>query len=177
MIKLQDFARECGVTDRAIQKHLKTYASELEGLYERKGSNGTWLSDEACQILRSKMKQQPIVVGDGELARLAAELEQENKSLQAELKEAYRGQAQILRENSELRVAQAKLEAAESIQLALTESRDEYKALAAKREEEAVAAHKEADRLREENAAMAAKLEKISGMGLFQWLRYRRKGE
>ena len=59
MIKLQDFARERGVTDRAIQKHLKTYAKELEGLYERKGPNGTWLSEEACEILRSKMKTPP----------------------------------------------------------------------------------------------------------------------
>lgn len=62
MIKLQDFAKQQGVTDRAIQKHLKTYAEELEGLYQRKGPNGTWLTDEACEILRSKMKQAPITV-------------------------------------------------------------------------------------------------------------------
>ena len=43
MIKLQDFAKECGVTDRAIQKHLVKYADELNGLYERKGPNGTCL--------------------------------------------------------------------------------------------------------------------------------------
>ena len=64
MIKLQDFAKQQGVTDRAIQKHLKTYAEELEGLYQRKGPNGTWLTDEACEILRGKMKQAPIVVSD-----------------------------------------------------------------------------------------------------------------
>lgn len=62
MIKLQDFAREMGVTDRAIQKHLKKYEAELEGLFERKGPNGTWLTDEACEILRGKMKQQPIAI-------------------------------------------------------------------------------------------------------------------
>lgn len=67
MIKLQDFARQQGVTDRAIQKHLKTYADELEGLYQRKGPNGTWLTDEACEVLRSKMKQQPIVLGDSQM--------------------------------------------------------------------------------------------------------------
>lgn len=32
MIKLQDFAKECGVTDRAIQKHLKNHESQLERL-------------------------------------------------------------------------------------------------------------------------------------------------
>lgn len=62
MIHLHDFAQQQGVTDRAIQKHLKKYAADLEGLYERKGPNGTWLSDEACEILRSKMKQQPITI-------------------------------------------------------------------------------------------------------------------
>lgn len=56
MIKLQEFARQQGVTDRAIQKHLKKYSAELDGLFERRGPNGTWLTDEACEILRSKMK-------------------------------------------------------------------------------------------------------------------------
>lgn len=59
MIKLQDFAREQGVTDRAIQKHLRKYEAELEGLFERKGPNGTWLTDEACEFLRSKMVTPP----------------------------------------------------------------------------------------------------------------------
>ena len=64
MIKLQDFAKQQGVTDRAIQKHLKNYAAELEGLYERKGPNGTWLTEEACEFLKGKMKQQPMAVFD-----------------------------------------------------------------------------------------------------------------
>ena len=64
MVKLQDFAQSMGVTDRAIQKHIKKYAEELDGLIERKGPNGTWLTDEACELLRSKMKQQSIAVFD-----------------------------------------------------------------------------------------------------------------
>lgn len=80
MIKLQDFARQQGVTDRAIQKHLKTYAAELEGLFQRKGPNGTWLTEEACNILRSKMKQAPITIMEpdarvGELMDRIKELE------------------------------------------------------------------------------------------------------
>ena len=93
VIKLQDFAKECGVTDRAIQKHLVKYADELNGLYERKGPNGTWLSDAACDILRSKMKQQPIVVSDGSLARQAEELKAENVQL---LKELHNVQTDII---------------------------------------------------------------------------------
>lgn len=85
MIKLQDFARECGVTDRAIQKHLKTYAEELEGLYQRKGPNGTWLTEEACEIIRGKMHQQPMVVGDPEIYRMNEDLRQRVNELQEKL--------------------------------------------------------------------------------------------
>lgn len=83
MIKLQDFARQMGVTDRAIQKHLKKYAAELEGLYQRKGPNGTWLTEEACEILRNKMRQQPAAVTDAESTR---ELERLRRELEAALK-------------------------------------------------------------------------------------------
>jgi predicted DNA binding protein len=80
MIKLQDFARQNGVTDRAIQKHLKKYESELEGLFERRGSNGTWLSDEACRFLLGKMKTNPVVVleneNQAELERLRKRVEE-----------------------------------------------------------------------------------------------------
>lgn len=88
MIKLQDFARQMGVTDRAVQKHLKKYAAELEGLYQRKGPNGTWLTEEACEILRNKMRQQPIAVADAESNREKAELRTENERLHRELEAA-----------------------------------------------------------------------------------------
>lgn len=64
MIKLQEFARQMSVTDRAIQKHLKKYETELAGLFERKGKNGTWLTDEACEFLRGKMKPQSVELYD-----------------------------------------------------------------------------------------------------------------
>ena len=118
MIHLHDFATQQGVTDRAIQKHLKTYAAELEGLYERKGPNGTWLTDEAVEFLRSKMKQAPIVVGDSQIYQEKAEVEAENKALLQELKEAYK-------EIAELRPAQALLEAAQRETLLLEEAKEE----------------------------------------------------
>lgn len=58
MVKLQDFARQQGVTDRQIQRLIKKYEAVLDGMIERKGSNGTWLSEDACDVLRSKMKTQ-----------------------------------------------------------------------------------------------------------------------
>ena len=137
MIKLQDFAHENGVTDRQIHRQLKKYAAELEGLYERKGANGTWLTDEACDFLRSKMKRAPIVVSDGEISRKTSELEKENKELLKELKETYKRMAT-------LEGAQARLEAAETSKKLLEESRDEYKAQAAQKALEASEASQKA---------------------------------
>lgn len=120
MIKLQDFAKECGVTDRAIQKHLVKYADELNGLYERKGPNGTWLSDAACDILRSKMKQQPIVVSDGSLARQAEELKAENVQLLKELHNVQTDIIELQRQNTKL--------IAENARISLLEADNEAKA-------------------------------------------------
>lgn len=64
MIKLQDFAKQCGITDRQLQRHLKNHENDLKGHFERKGPNGTWLDDFACDYLKTFMKQQPIVVSD-----------------------------------------------------------------------------------------------------------------
>lgn len=120
VIKLQDFAKECGVTDRAIQKHLVKYADELNGLYERKGPNGTWLSDAACDILRSKMKQQPIVVSDGSLARQAEELKAENVQLLKELHNVQTDIIELQRQNTKL--------IAENARISLLEADNEVKA-------------------------------------------------
>lgn len=120
VIKLQDFAKGCGVTDRAIQKHLVKYADELNGLYERKGPNGTWLSDAACDILRSKMKQQPIVVSDGSLARQAEELKAENVQLLKELHNVQTDIIELQRQNTKL--------IAENARISLLEADNEAKA-------------------------------------------------
>lgn len=76
MIKLQDFAKECGVTDRQIQRLLKKYAEECKGHYERKGPGGTWLDKECQQILRSHMKVKEIVLFDSEQQKRIKELEE-----------------------------------------------------------------------------------------------------
>lgn len=175
MVKLQDFARECGVTDRQIQRLLKKYAAELDGLYERKGQNGTWLSDDACQLLRSKMKQQPIVLGDSEIYRKNAELEQEVKDLTTELKEAYKEQAQLYQQIGELNGVQARLEAAETERLALTEARDEYKAMVAEKIEEAARARSDVEQLRAELEAAKERERLLKSRGLLA--RVFRKGE
>ncbi len=119
MIKLQDFARQQGVTDRAIQKHLKTYAAELEGLYQRKGPNGTWLTDEACEILRSKMKQAPVTVFDvdprvekleARVKELEEKLDEKDKMLtlsQQTVQEAQKQVNLLLEENRNVKLLEA----------------------------------------------------------------------
>ena len=85
MIKLQDFARERGVSERAIQKHLKNNEDVLQGHFERRGKNGTWLDEYAQEYIRARMIQQPVVV----LEDKTAELEQKNNELQEKLLFAY----------------------------------------------------------------------------------------
>lgn len=102
MIKLRDFARERGVTDRQVQRLLKKYEAELTGQFERRGQNGTWLTDEACNFLIGKMKTSPVVVGDGEQLREQMQLRKENDALLRENKELWR---QIAELNQQLRLA------------------------------------------------------------------------
>lgn len=75
MIKLQDFARSCGVTDRAIQKHVKKHHEELEGHILRKGPNGTWLDSYAQEYIRSLMITKTVAVSDGKSVKRIQELE------------------------------------------------------------------------------------------------------
>ena len=102
MIKLRDFARERGVTDRQVQRLLKKYEAELTGQFERRGQNGTWLTDEACNFLIGKMRTSPVVVGDGEQLREQMQLRKENDALLRENKELWR---QIAELNQQLRLA------------------------------------------------------------------------
>ena len=159
MIKIQDFARECGVTDRQIQRQLKKYEAELEGLYERRGQNGTWLSEEACEIIRSKMREQPIAVGDGKVAR-------ENEELQARVKklEQLLATKEILLDNAQARVAALQDSATK---IALLEANNGELERRAEQAEQA-AAEQAADRQKAEEAVKdalrkAADLDKLLG--------------
>lgn len=76
-MKLQDFAQECGVTDRAIQKHIQKHEDALRGHFERHGPNGTWLDDFAQDYIKGLMVQRPLtVVSDTRLTLENEELRQ-----------------------------------------------------------------------------------------------------
>lgn len=102
MTKLQDFAAQQNVTERQIYRLLQKYADELQGLYERRGQNGTWLTDEACEILHSKMRQQPVVVSDGFLARQTEELKAKNLELLEELHTVQADMIELQKQNTKL---------------------------------------------------------------------------
>ena len=112
MIKLQDFAKECGVTDRAIQKHLQKHEKELEGHYERRGKNGTWLDETAQAFIRSLMIQQPVVVGDESLYRDYEALRKENEELLKENKEVWKALSMAREQLLDVKDAQLQLDAA-----------------------------------------------------------------
>lgn len=144
MIKLQDFARQQAVSDRTIQKHLKKHEKELEGHFERKGPNGTWLDEYAQDYIRQHLLQQPVAVYDA----AASALSDENKRLQQELTKAYE------------RIANAS-----EYQLALVQELAEQKLLAAKAEsaeEKAATAEQEAKQAKEEIESLRAQLEQIA---------------
>ena len=128
MIKLQDFARECGVTDRAIQKHLKNHEEALAGHFERRGKNGTWLDEEAQSYIKSLMQQQPIVVGDSEIYRKHIELQQSHEELRDKYEQALEALNAAKDMIIELKESQAMLEAAELKQQLLEERQEEARA-------------------------------------------------
>lgn len=107
MIKLQDFATQQGVTDRQVQRLLKKYENELEDLYERKGPNGTWLTDEACDILRSKMKQAPVIVAEN--TAVMEDLRQKNEKLHEALEMAKDKIIELQEQNHRLELENAKI--------------------------------------------------------------------
>ena len=167
MVSLKDYAKESGVTYEAVRQQVKRYSADLEGHIHQQGRT-QYLDDAGVAILDSHRAQRPMVIYEADYDRELRQKEQEVKILNEELKEAYKEQAQLLRQIGELQGAQARLEAAETAQKALIEARDDFKALAEKKDEEAARAWQEANMLRNE-------LDEIKSMPF--WKRLFWKGE
>lgn len=74
MIRVRDFAKNCGCTPQNIYGHLKTYAVELEGhTFQGKGRQGVLLDEYAQDFIRSVMYPKEVSV-DNELQRQIEEL-------------------------------------------------------------------------------------------------------
>lgn len=171
MIKLQDFARERGVTDRQIQRLLQKYAAELEGLFQRKGPNGTWLSEEACEILRSKMKSNPVseVVDTREVDELKKKLAEAEKKISDKEKYITALEAGNLRQ-------QERLNFLEGNQLLLEEGQKKIGELEA---ENSALSHDmnslKLDKAKAEKEAENAKLEasELASMSIIDFIKYK----
>lgn len=196
MIKLSDFARQQGVTPRAVQQLLKKYESQIEGHFERRGQNGTWFDETAQDFLRSKMLQKPIVVYDESASPLLSEnqdLKHKADQLKDALTDAYKALAderaksnetllQLQLELAEYRLlaagkeeAEARAKEAEAVTEALKEQADEANQKAADFEKLAIDARKreveattETEKAKAEAAELQAKLEKLQKRNLWQ---------
>ena len=178
-IKIGDFARECGVSDRAIYKHIQKHEAELEGHLDKQGSNGTWLDETAQTFIRGLMLRQPVtVIQDNEDYRL---LREENLELRQQLGKATE---QLLKlqdilttqatEIAEGRTAQKLLEASESRQSELEAKVEQGRLEAEKARTEENRAILEAQESQKRAAATDVELSKLKKRGL--WSRITNKG-
>lgn len=162
MLKLSDFAVMNGVTPRGARKLLQTYEKDLEGHFERKGQNGTWIDATAQEFLRSKMIKNPVILYDEEAFPLISEnreLKKENDKLQERLSEAFE-------KLSEARDQQLQLQAQLAEQKLLSVGKEEAERKASEAEaalrltdEAREQAEKQAVELRQKNVELEVSLE------------------
>lgn len=85
MIKLNDFAQEKGVSRQAIYKHLNKHKDILQEHIEKRGKNGTWLDDYACDFISNLMITNPVILGESKQQEEIEKLKQENNELKNKL--------------------------------------------------------------------------------------------
>ena len=140
LIKISDFARAQGVTPRAVQKLFKKYKTDLEGHFEEKGQNGTWLDEQAQEFLRSKMKQNPITIYDEKALPFYEELKRE----QAENRELREKLSEVLEKLSEAKDYQLHLQGELMEQRLLAAKATEAEQRASEAEQKAAESEKQA---------------------------------
>lgn len=179
MVKLVDFARDNGVTDRAIQKHIQKHEFELVGHIDRQGNSGTWLDETAQNYIRGLLLRQPIaVIKDNEDYRLLREENIElRQQLQTSTNQILKLQDILTIQATEIaagRAAQKLLEASESRQSSLQAELDRYRLDVDEAQEEANNAVLEAQESQKRAEAVEAELSKLKKRGL--WSRITNKG-
>lgn len=171
MIKLSDFARVQGVTPRAVQRLFKKYKSEIEGHYEERGHNGTWLDLEAQSFIRERMKQQPIMVYDERALPFYDELQsikEENVRLREKLTEAFEELAKSKEYQLRLqgKIMDQKLLAAKAAEaeMALTDTREQLRTA----EEIAEMSTQEAEEAKKRAVEAEAEIDRLKKRNLWQ---------
>lgn len=148
LIRVRDFAKECGCTPQNIYKHIRNYATELDG-HVLDSARGKLLDEFACDFIREAMYPRELDTGS-EVTKMAQEL--------AELRAAF---MKLGQEN--LRIASELLQTQGERDRALLDLQQHRKLLQAAedaeeaRQAELAKAHQEAS----EVARRAAENEKI----------------
>lgn len=194
MTSIKDFARDCGVSYEAVRKQIKRYEKELEGHIHRQGRT-QYLDDVAVAFLSEhRYKPEMVLYEGGADDRRVQELQEEVNRL----REKAETQAERIFELAEWKAehalalvsaeqTQLALEASEAAQKDLEASRDEYKAKADENAQRAAeeaqkaaeAVQREQDALKEVQdlrEQLEASERRIKNMGLFEFLRERKKG-
>ncbi len=113
---IKELSKELNCSYEAVRQQIKRYNSELSGHITKNGK--TQLLDEyACEFLKSKRTENPVVLQTIEKDEYTKQLEQENKTLliavnelQKELLQAKEDKHTLELENLELRLLKAKNE-------------------------------------------------------------------
>ena len=117
MISVRDFANQQGCGESIIYRHIRNHKTAL-GDRVQKSHGKTWLTDEGAEYIRGLMKQQPLVVSEGD-PRVAI-LEAEKKELEAQLREANAAFQKYVSETTSLLVKASQ-------QIELAEKSEAYK--------------------------------------------------
>lgn len=142
MVTIRDYAGQRGVTYEAVRQQIKRYRPELEGHIHQEGRT-QYLDDAAVAILDNYRAKNPVVVYEkGREDRI--------KELEAALDEYKTRLISVQEQLLQMGDMRVQLQAAETRQLLLEESREEFKARAAAAEQEAAAAKAELDDARAE---------------------------
>ena len=84
LITVKDFATSCGVSDSIIYRHIRNLKKQLED-HVIKQYGKKWLDETAQTLISQRIKQNPVVVSDGEQEKKYQELEKRNNNLQDHL--------------------------------------------------------------------------------------------
>ena len=182
-IRLKDFARERGVSERAIQKHIQRHAKELGNHVERKGPNGTWLDIVACNMIKEWMiHRNEIIIADTNTVNENEEQKKEIKELNDKLYQANLLIQSLYDANSKLMEEKARLE---GTQLLLVAAQDQIQTMERREQDtqdklvemarEAERASQEKQIAQERALAAESKIEELKSRTF--WERLTRKGE
>lgn len=174
MVKISDFAKQFGISDRHARRLVAENESDLSGHYEKRGSGGTWIDEVAAEILRGKLRnpQEYVQLTIDEADQAA--LQQQVIDLQARLLEAYKAvaderdvRAGLLLELGKQQLLAARTESEKERADRAEERAAQAQEAARTAEDIAQIAAQEAERAKAETAELQKKIETLKNRSLW----------